>query len=370
MNTAVNRTFGKRVIESAFSLFVVVFMSTGCFAAEKVRALIPVRTIDESIAPFAVAKFLGYYEQEGLDVELIPVGGSNEVAIQVGAGNAQLGEATPAQAVVGMQEGTSAPLDVRYFYDAGYRNIWSISVPSESPVKSIEDLRGKKIGVTALGSAGTTYGKAYIRSGGLNPDTDVTFVAIGAGAQAAAAINQKLVDAIVFWDAANVRFELSGIALRALKIDDNLQKLPDVSLLARNEIIQNKPKMLIGFARAVAKALDFTLTNPAAAVLMTWKLYPEGKPKESDPEKALAQGLKISQLRMAGWTNPATNGKHGLFIQEDWENLSNFLLREKQIEKSVPPSRMYTNAFIDEINQYDRAAVIQKAREFDLSTVR
>jgi hypothetical protein len=50
--------------------------------------------------------------------------------------------------------------------------------------------------------------------------------------------------------------------------------------------------------------------------------------------------------------------------------LSNFLLQEKQIEKSVPPSRMYTNAFIDEINQYDRAAVIQKAREFDLSTVR
>ncbi len=132
-------------------------------------------------------------------------------------------------------------------------------MPSDSPIQSIADLRGKKIGVTALGSAGTTYGKAYIRSGGLDPDTDVTFMAIGAGSQAVVAIKQKVVDAIVFWDAANVRFELSGLPLRALKIGEKLEKLPDVSLLARNDVIRSNPKMLTGFARAVAKALDFTL---------------------------------------------------------------------------------------------------------------
>ncbi|MGL5166934.1 MAG: ABC transporter substrate-binding protein [Afipia sp.] len=339
-------------------------------AAEKVRALIPVRSIDESLAPFPVAKYLGFYEQEGLDVELLPVGGSNEVAIQIGSGNAEVGEASPAQAVIGMQEGSATPLDVRYYYNAGYRNIWSISVPSDSPAKVIADLKGKKIGVTALGSAGTTYGKAYLRSGGLDPDKDVTFIAIGAGPQAVAAIRQKVVDAIVFWDAANIRFEINGLALRALKIDEKLEALPDVSILARNETIRNNPKMLVGFARAVAKALDFTLANPAAAVLITWKLYPESRPKEPDPEKALAQGLKISQLRMAGWTNPATKGKHGLFIDKDWENLGNFLLQEKQIAKAVPTSRMFTNQFIDEINRYDRAAVLRQAKEFDLSKVR
>jgi ABC-type nitrate/sulfonate/bicarbonate transport system substrate-binding protein len=40
-------------------------------AAEKVRALIPVKNIDESLAPFVVAKYLAYYEQEGLDVDLL-----------------------------------------------------------------------------------------------------------------------------------------------------------------------------------------------------------------------------------------------------------------------------------------------------------
>lgn len=338
-------------------------------AGEKVRALIPVRNIDESLAPFPVAKYLGYYEQEGLDVELLAVGGSNEVAIQVSAGNGDVGEATPAQAVIGMQENASAPLDLRYFYNAGYRNIWSISVPENSPVKSIADLRGKKIGVTALGSAGTTYGKAYIRSGGLDPDKDVTFIPIGAGPQAATAIRQNVVDAIVFWDAAVTRFELSGIPLRAIKLDEKLERLPDVSILARNDVIKKNPKMLIGFARAVSKALDFTLANPAAAVLITWKMYPESRAKEADPQKALAQGLKISQLRMAGWTNPKTKGKNGLFIEEDWKNLGDFLLREKQITREVPTSRMYTNEFINDINNYDRAAIIKQAKEFDLKSV-
>jgi NitT/TauT family transport system substrate-binding protein len=334
-------------------------------AAEKVRALIPVKNIDESLAPFVVAKYLGYYEQEGLDVDLLAVGGSNEVAIQIASGNAELGEASPAQALIGMQDGATAPLDIRYFYDAGYRNIWSISVPADSPIQTIAELRGKRIGVTALGSAGTTYGRAYIRSTGLDPDKDVSFIPIGAGAQAAAAIRQKLVDAIVFWDAADVRFELSGIALRSLKIDEWLQRLPDVSLLARNDTIRAKPKMLAGFARAVARALDFTLANPEAAVLITWKMFPESQPKENDPDRRLRQGLKISQLRMAGWTNPATNGKHGLFLEEDWQNLNRFLL----LKPPVPTSRMFTNEFIDAINAYDREAVIHQAKTFDLKSV-
>ncbi|HVR58450.1 MAG TPA: ABC transporter substrate-binding protein [Pseudolabrys sp.] len=346
------------------------FFSLDSNAAEKVRLLLPQRTVDEALAPFIVAKHLGYYEQEGLNVEMLLVGGSNETAIQIASGNAEIGLASPAQAVIGMQEGAAAPLDIRYFYNAAYQNIWSISVPGDSAIQSIAELRGKRIGVTALGSAGTTYGRAYLRSGGLNPDADVSFIAIGAGSQAIAAIKQKVVEAFVFWDSANARFEMSGLPVRALKIDEKLKRLPDVSLLARNETIRNNPKMLTGFARATAKGLDFSLANPAAAVFITWKLYPESKPNEAGPEKSLAQGLRINQPRMAGWVEPSTNGKRGLFIQQDWESLGEFLLQGQQIAKPVPASRMYTNALIDDVNQYDREAINRQARGFDLNSVR
>jgi NitT/TauT family transport system substrate-binding protein len=352
------------------SLLFVVACSVGesSFASEKVRFLIPQRSVDESLALFIVPKYLGYYEQEGLDVDLIFVGGSNEAAIQVAAGNAEIGEASPAQAVIGMEEGSAAAMDIRYFYDAGYKNIWSISVPEDSPIKSIKDLRGKKIGVTALGSAGTTYGKAYIRAAGLNPDSDVSFIAIGGGTQAAAAIKQKVVDAVVFWDTGVIQFETNGIPLRALEVDKRLAELPDVSLLAKNELIKSNPKLLIAFARAVAKGIDFSLANPAAAVLITWKLYPESKSKDTTPEKAMERGLKMS-VRLPTTIDPATDGKHGLFIETNWTHVSDFLLEGGQIRKPIPASRMFTNSLVDDINQYDRGAIIKQAHNFDLKTV-
>jgi NitT/TauT family transport system substrate-binding protein len=336
------------------------------YGAEHVRLLIPVKNIDESIAPFVVAKYLGYYEQDGLDVELVAVGGSNEVAIQVAAGNGDTGEATPAQAVMGMQEGAAAPLDLRYYYNVGYRNIWSISVPTESSIQSIAELKGKKIGITSFGSAGTTYGKAYLRSNGLDPDKDVTWIPIGAGSQAVAAIRQKVVDAVVFWDAAIARFDVNGVKMRALKIDEKLQRIPDISLIAKQDTIRNRPNMLIGVARAFSKALDFTLANPAAAILITWSLYPEAKPSEPDPQKRLSQGMAILQSKIPGWTSPEAGNKHGLFIDKDWETLGTFLLQEKQLSKPVPTSRMFTNELIDRINDYDKSAVVSQAERFDI----
>src|SRR6476620_4035042 len=76
-------------------------------ALEKVRLLIPVRNIDEAFSPFVVAKEKGYFASEGYDVTLIAVGGSNESAIQVSAGTAELGAASPGDALLGGRSGTT-----------------------------------------------------------------------------------------------------------------------------------------------------------------------------------------------------------------------------------------------------------------------
>lgn len=337
-------------------------------AAEKINVLLPQRNANEAIAPFLAAKYLGYLGQEGLDVNYILVAGSNEVAIQVATGNAPIGWASPAQAVISMQEGGAASLDLRYFSSVEYRNIWSISVPVDSAIKSVAELKGKRIGVTALGSAGMNYGKAYLRAAGLNPDRDVTFIPIGAGGQAIAAMKQKMVDAIVFWETANVTFDIAGSAVRQLPIDKKLALLPDVSLLATNETIAKKPNMLIGFGRALAKGLDFCLANRQACVLMTWKLHPESKPVDGTAEQKLERGLKMIGT-LDGWTDQEAGDKHGVFIESRWNDLSDFLLQGGQIAKPVPASRMFTSQFIGEINNYDHAAIVKQAKEYDLKSL-
>lgn len=341
-------------------------MISGAVAAEKMSVLLPQRNANEAIAPFIAAKYLGYLDKEGLDVAYILAAGSNEVAIQVATGNAPIGWASPAQAVIAMQDGAAAQLDLRYFSSVEYRNIWSISVPADSTIQSVAELKGKRIGVTALGSAAMNYGKAYLRAAGLNPDRDVTFIPIGAGGQAMAAMRQKVVEAIVFWETANITFGLAGLPVRQLPIDDRLAKLPDVSLLATNETIEKNPKMLVGFGRALAKGLDFCLANRTACVLMTWKIYPESKPAEGNLEQKLERGLKMTTT-WDGWTDSSIGDKRGVFIESRWKDLSDFLLQGGQIAKPIPASRMFTTELVDQINDYDRAAIVQQAKDFDLN---
>ncbi len=136
------------------------------FALEKVRLLIPVRSIDEAYSPFVVAKEKGYFADEGYDVTLLAVGGSNECAIQLSAGNAEVAAASPGEALVGIESGL---LKIKYFYNLYYSSIWSVSVLPDSPIKSLSELKGKKLGIQSMGSAGVTFGRAFVQSAGLNP---------------------------------------------------------------------------------------------------------------------------------------------------------------------------------------------------------
>jgi NitT/TauT family transport system substrate-binding protein len=339
------------------------FGSGVAWSAEKVRILIPVRTIDEAFSPFVVAKEKGYFDAEGYDVALLAVGGSNEAALQVSSGNAEVGAASPGEAVIGIQSGQ---LKIRYYYDMYYANIWSVAVLPDSPIKTLADLKGKKLGVQSMGSAGTTFAKAFVKDAGLDPQRDISFLPIGLGAQAITSVRQQLVDGVIFWDAALAKLAFSGLKLREVPAPANLRTLPDVGLLARNDTIEKNPKMLIGIARAVAKGYDFSMANPEAAVLITWKAYPEARSKNPDAADALAEGVAVNQGRLAIWNSEKIGAKHGLFVRADWQRLLQFLKDQGAMPDVPPVDSVITGQLIDQINIYDRASVIADAKKEDL----
>lgn len=330
---------------------------------ERVRFLTSIKNMDESYAPAIVAKHVGFFREEGLEVEFLPVGGSNEVALQIGAGNGDIGAASPGQAIVGMQPQIN--LAVRYFYDMLYSSIWLVSVPVDSSIKALADLRGKKLGVTAMGTAGTTFGSAYVKAAGLDPATDVTFISIGGGAQAMTAVRQGMVDGLMFWDTAVAKFEANGLRLRNLSLPAEVSGLPDVSLLAQPETLQKRPRMVTGMGRALAKGYDFCIANPEAAVRIVWKSYPESRPANIPSDQALNGAVNGMMARLRIWNDPRTNDQHGLFLETSWKNLVTFLQTEKMLSQPVPLERVYTNEFIAEINRYDRLAVVAAAKNYD-----
>jgi NitT/TauT family transport system substrate-binding protein len=358
---------GRGLTRTVIAAALTVSAAQAASCLEKVRILIPVRVLDEAFSPFVVAREKGFFEAEGYDVTLLPVGGSNESALQVSAGNAEVGGASPGEAVIGIQSGA---LKIRYFYDLLYANIWSVAVLPDSPIKTLTELKGKNLGVQSMGSAGITFARAFVKGAGLDPQKDITFLPIGLGAQAITSVRQKLVDGVIFWDAALAKLAFSGLKLREVPAPADLRTLPDVSLLARTETIEKNPKMLIGIARALAKGYDFSMANPEAAVLLTWKAYPEARSKNPDAAEALKEGVAVSQGRLAIWNSDKIGAKHGLFVEADWKRLLQFLKDQGAMPEIPPIDKVFTNQFIDQINTYDRAAVITAAKQDDFSKLR
>jgi len=61
----------------------------------------------------------------------------------------------------------------------------------DSPIKTLADLKDKKLGVQSMGSAGTTFARAFVHDAGLDSQKDITFLPIGLGAQAITSIRQN-----------------------------------------------------------------------------------------------------------------------------------------------------------------------------------
>ena len=331
-----------------------------------IKCIIPIPTFDESFAPFAVAKYLGYFKEEGLDVTFVTVRGSNEAAMQVSTGSVEVAAASPVDEVIGLQPGKD--LDVKFFYELYYRNIWSLSVAPGSPIKSVAELKGKKLGVIGMGSAGVAFGRAFVMAAGLDPERDVSFLAVGVGAQAINAVQQKFVDALVYPENLLNKLKVLGLSMTPLPVSQKLANLPDTSLFARRETIRDDAKMLVGLARAIDKGYTFNIANPAGAVKITWKLYPEAEPKNMPPDKALEGGIFVNTERMKIWKSSETGpGKDGMFLEHQWKDFIDFMLEQKLIEKPVPLDKIYTNELIPEINKFDREAIKKQAAAFDVN---
>lgn len=347
---------------------------TGAASAQapaKIKVLMPVTAVDEAYAPFLIAKELGYYAAEGLDVDVLPVNGANQALLQIAAGNGDFATISPTNLIAGIQP--EVGMRVQVFYNVYYRNIWSISVMPDSPITRLSDLKGKKLGVASMGSSGVAVGKAYLSKAGVDIGKDGTaYLTIGVGAQGATALRTKQVDAVVYWDAMLAKLDVAGFKLRQLPVDDAIRNLPDISMGASLETLEKRPQVVTGFGRALAKGYEFNQANREAAVRITWKVFPASKPGNMSEEEALKNALFVNESRMRIWTSPKTGGKHGLFIAEDWQNVVQFAKDHNVVAATAeaPLEKLYTNKFIDDINAFDRDAVIRQAKAFDPKSVK
>src|SRR5206468_1096334 len=151
----------------------------------------------------SIPETLGYWKAEGLDVEITTLEGSTAGVQQLAAGNIQFATVGPETALISREKGVK----IKAFYAISRVTIFRVVVPQGSPIQGVTDLRGKTIGVSALTSGAVPVARALVASGGMDPDKDVKWLAVGVGAPAAVAITQKSVDAMALWGDFQAGFE-------------------------------------------------------------------------------------------------------------------------------------------------------------------
>ncbi|HEX6776349.1 MAG TPA: ABC transporter substrate-binding protein [Methylomirabilota bacterium] len=327
------------------------------------KVVFAVTTKDISVghsAHSSMPQALGYWKEEGLDVTVTSVEGSAAGMQQLAAGNLQIVSLGPEEIVIGREKGVK----IKGFYVQARETIYRIVVAADSPLQKLADLKGKTIGVPALASGSVPFAKALVASVGLDPEKDVKILAVGVGAPGRLALQQKTVDCLALWDTLQASIENSGMQLRRLD-SPLIQEMLGQTLATRDDQVTENAAILVGFARGVAKATVFGLANPEAAIRIHWKMYPQTKPQTGDEAKALKDALNVFNARFSlQRVDNRPDPRFGIGTLPQWEKLENIFKQYKFVEGTVPAAELYTAALIDQINKFDRAAIVEQAKAY------
>jgi len=327
------------------------------------KVVFAVTTKDISVghaAHSSLPQALGYWKDEGLDVTVTSVEGSVAGMQQLAAGNLQTVSLGPEEIVIGREKG----IKIKGFYVQARETIYRLVVPADSPLQKVADLKGKTIGVPSLASGSVPFAKALVASVGVDPEKDVKILAVGVGAPGRLALQQKTVDCLALWDTLQASIENSGMPLRRLDLP-MVHEMLGQTLATRDDQVTENAAMLIGFARGIAKATVFGLANPEAAVRIHWKMYPQTKPQTGDEAQALKDALNIFNSRfMLQRVDNRPDPRFGIGTPAQWEKLQSIFKEQKFIEGTVPAADLYTAALIDQINKFDRAAIVAQAKAY------
>jgi len=330
----------------------------------KLRVATCARTITTGVgAAFAVAMKMGWFKQEGLDVEVVPLPGSTDCVKYVHTKEVPISLPSVEPLAIGRPQGVRAKI----FYTAYQTSGYGIAVPVDSPIQKHADLKGKTIGVTNMASAGVIIARAQVAAAGLKPDTDVTIVVAGEGAQPAAMLRNKQVDALSQFDTQYALIENAGVKMRYLDRRD-IERQPANGFLALEETIKTRSKDLVGMARAYAKGTIFALNNPEAAVRIVYEVFPQTKPTGKDEATAVRDDVKVFEARMPHLKlEPAGVKRWGENSETNFRDYVDFLFKWGVIKQKIEVSDLVTNDLIDEINRFDAAKVAAEARAYRYS---
>jgi len=334
-------------------------------ARRKIVMTYGVQTIDGSSESFfaSIPLGLGFYADEGLDVEIQAMAGAGTADNVLAAGQAQF--ATHGSAGLFGAVGHGVPM--KAFICQVPDNFASVGVLKSSQIQSFEQLKGKTIGISAVNGAPALQVKAVIRRLGWNLDTDVQMIAVGTSLPALDALRRGRVDALMLWDAIFALFEFNGAEFRYFHPDPFDQIGFTHASYTLNATIEKEPELVAKMSRAFAKSLVIMASAPQPELArLHFKVFPASKPAGLSD----AEIMKLDKMRYDARSS-FMRFKQRIFDRteqigderdERIAALRDMLFQGGEIPKALPIPDYFTRQFLPVMNSIDVPALIAQGR--------
>lgn len=221
--------------------------------------------------PFRIAIAKGFFKEQGLSVEPIFVRGGPTAIAALVSGDVDMASVGGAQAPI---RSRAKGLDVHII--ASQSNYTNYTLLGSKEVKSLENLRGKIIGVTGAGAFSDFAIRIYLKRNNIDPDKDVTLRAIGGTAVRAVALEKGLIAAAPFSAEDAVKLLDKGYPL-IVNLNEAL-RIPQSIFVSRGEFMEKYPETTKRFLKAVILGMQLAKNDKKEAIRIGYAAGLKGEP--------------------------------------------------------------------------------------------
>lgn len=295
--------------------------------------------------PLVVGEALGYFAEEGVEVNLLPSDTSIPYVAFVQNGQADLAMLDPVETINAVLAGAN----INTVYEVMQNAPEAIGVLDSSAYDSVDDLVGTTVGLVS--DRDRAFLQAALDVVGKSID-DVETVVLGeSGPTLAAAIRDGQVSAISGAAPDWIALNANGINVRLITPEELLAS-PANTFAMNKDMIEEKRAAVEGFLRAWSKGMYVSKVNPE----MVAQALRKGVPAEWENEAAGQLFLDMS-IGM----NLSTTERLGDLQKDVWTALQPRLLSSGAIAQEVDVNTFLNDTYIAAANDFDRAEVEAEA---------
>jgi ABC-type nitrate/sulfonate/bicarbonate transport system substrate-binding protein len=242
-----------RIVSVLLLFFVIAWLPHG--KAEVVKVAMPSTT--QAVLPFMIAREKGYYRAEGLDAELIlmsaPIASrallSGDVAVATvgGAGLPPLLRGSP----------------FKFLFTTYNRAMFWLYAKPE--IRNVKGLKGKRVGVSGIGSGPDSLLREILRQNGLDANRDVAILSLGVMPTIYAGLQSGTVDAAMLSPPVTFKAEDAGFRELVSFPKQDLVELQG-SILVRDASLQSDPMQMERFLRGTYKGFLYIKENRSGTI--------------------------------------------------------------------------------------------------------